>query len=148
MGFQDGIKTALTGTYRFCVEKQGLMMQFARCVAVMSVSTAINLSAIQIALAERISSTSQPSAKPTLNQATQQTTPTSGSSLNPDSNPLQLPTKPDEVRLQGTQAITLQEAIALAERNNRDLQVAELTLKRGQAALRQARAALYPTLAG
>lgn len=122
-------------------------MQFARCVAVMGVSAAINLSAIQIALAQRIPSISQP-LKPTLNQATQQTTPTSGSSLNPDSNPLQLPTKPDEVRLQGTQAITLQEAIALAERNNRDLQVAELTLKRGQAALRQARAALYPTLAG
>lgn len=77
-----------------------------------------------------------------------QPTPQIPATLNPDANLLQLPTQPAEVQLQPNQAITLQQAIALAERNNRELQVAELTLKRSQAALRQARAASYPTLSG
>jgi outer membrane protein TolC len=68
--------------------------------------------------------------------------------LEPDPNLLQLPTQPVEVQIPTTQPITLNQAIALAERNNRDLQVAELTLKRSQAALRQAQAALYPKLNG
>ena len=66
--------------------------------------------------------------------------------LNPNSNPLQFPTSSNEVRIQGTQPITLEQAYAIAERNNRDLQVAELTLERSRAALRQAQAALYPTV--
>ncbi len=66
--------------------------------------------------------------------------------LNPNSNPLQFPTKPEEVRLRGTQPISLAQAFAIARRNNRDLQTAELTLERSKAALRQAQAALYPTL--
>lgn len=123
-------------------------MQRVRCLMVFSLSATINLSATQILVAQEISKGAQFSTKSTSNPTIQETAQTSESSLNPDPNPLQLPTKPDEIRLQGTQAITLQEAIALAERNNRDLQVAELTLRRSQAALRQARAALYPTLAG
>jgi len=66
--------------------------------------------------------------------------------LNPSSNPLQFPTRPEEVRIRGTQPITLQQAFELARRNNRSLQVAELTLERSKAALREAQAALYPTL--
>lgn len=65
--------------------------------------------------------------------------------LNPNPNPLQFPTKPEEVRIQGTQPITLQQALDLARRNNRQLQVAELTLERSRAALREAQAAEYPT---
>jgi len=66
--------------------------------------------------------------------------------LNPNSNPLQFPAKPEEVRLRGTQPVTLAQAYAIARRNNRDLQTAQLTLERSKAALRQAQAALYPTL--
>ena len=66
--------------------------------------------------------------------------------LNPSPNPLQFPTRPSEVRIQGTQPITLEQAYAIARRNNRDLQVAELTLERSKDALRQAQAALYPTI--
>jgi len=66
--------------------------------------------------------------------------------LNPSPNPLRLPTQPEEVRVLGAQPITLQQAIDLAERNNRDLQTARLTLERSQAALREAQAALYPDL--
>lgn len=65
--------------------------------------------------------------------------------LNPNPNPLQFPTRPEEVRIQGTQPITLQQALDLARRNNRQLQVAELTLERSRAALREAQAAEYPT---
>ncbi|MEA5502170.1 TolC family protein [Halotia wernerae UHCC 0503] len=66
--------------------------------------------------------------------------------LNPNTNPLQFPTKPEEVRLQVNQPITLLQALELARRNNRDLQVSLLELERSQAALREAQAALLPTL--
>jgi len=66
--------------------------------------------------------------------------------LNPSPNPLRLPTQPEEVRVLGAQPITLQQAIDLAERNNRELQAARLTLERSQAALREALAAEYPNL--
>jgi len=118
-------------------------MQIFRCVVMMGVGAVINLSSIGFAIAQPI----PPSSNPAPNQLPAANTQPS-SALDPDPNPLQRPTKPDEVQLQGTQLIRLQEAIALAERNNRDLQVAQLTLRRSQAALRQARAALYPTLAG
>ncbi|MBG1242495.1 TolC family protein [Nostoc sp. NZL] len=66
--------------------------------------------------------------------------------LIPISNPLQFPTKPEEVTLQGNQPITLAQALELARRNNRDLQVSLLELERNRASLREAQAALLPTL--
>jgi outer membrane protein TolC len=66
--------------------------------------------------------------------------------LIPSSNPLQFPTKPEEVKLQGNQPITLAQALELARRNNHDLQVSILELERNRAALREAQAALLPTL--
>ncbi|WP_375499643.1 TolC family protein [uncultured Nostoc sp.] len=66
--------------------------------------------------------------------------------LIPSSNPLQFPTKPEEVRLQGNQPISLAQALELARRNNRDLQVSLLELERNRAVLREAQAALLPTL--
>ncbi len=66
--------------------------------------------------------------------------------LNPDPNPLSFPTKPEEVRLRGLQPLTLQQAIELAQRNNRSLQVSRLQLERSKAALRQSQAASFPTL--
>ncbi len=66
--------------------------------------------------------------------------------LDPSPNELQFPTRPEEVRIQGTQPITLEQAFDLARRNNRQLQVAELTLQRSRAAVREAQAALYPNL--
>lgn len=66
--------------------------------------------------------------------------------LYPNPNPLSIPTRPEDVQLRGIQPITLQQAIELAKRNNRDLQVAVLQLARSRASLRQAEAALYPTL--
>lgn len=69
--------------------------------------------------------------------------------LNPSPNPLELlelPTTPEQVRLQQAQPITLQQPIALAQRNNRELQITHQTLQRSQAALQQARIARLPTL--
>ncbi|HBE50395.1 MAG TPA: transporter [Cyanobacteria bacterium UBA11369] len=66
--------------------------------------------------------------------------------LQPNPNPLQFPTRPEEVDIDVTQPLTLQQAIELARRNNRDLQVAQLQLERAQATLREARAALFPTV--
>jgi outer membrane protein TolC len=66
--------------------------------------------------------------------------------LNPNPNPLSFPTKPEEVRLRGIQPITLQQALELAQRNSRSLQVSRLQLERSKAALRQSQAASFPTL--
>jgi OMF family outer membrane factor len=66
--------------------------------------------------------------------------------LIPNPNPLQYPTKPEEVTLQANQPITLAQALELARRNNRELQVAQLELERSQAALREAQAALLPNV--
>ncbi|BAY27869.1 outer membrane efflux protein [Calothrix sp. NIES-2100] len=64
--------------------------------------------------------------------------------LNPNPNPLQFPTKPEEVRIQRNVSITLDQALELAKRNNRELQAAQLQLERSQGALREAQAALLP----
>jgi OMF family outer membrane factor len=66
--------------------------------------------------------------------------------LIPSANPLQFPTKPEEVTVKGNQPITLEQALELAKRNNRELQVSLLELERSQAALRQAQAALLPNV--
>ncbi|MDJ0618571.1 MAG: TolC family protein [Calothrix sp. MO_192.B10] len=66
--------------------------------------------------------------------------------LNPSPNPLKFPTKPEEVKVKGTQPITLKQALELARRNNKDLQVAVLQLQRSKGALREAQAALYPNI--
>ncbi|UBF25431.1 TolC family protein [Kovacikia minuta CCNUW1] len=66
--------------------------------------------------------------------------------LNPDPNPLSFPTKPEEVKLRGIQPITLNQALELAERNNRTLQIAGITVNRSRSALTQAEAELFPTL--
>jgi outer membrane protein TolC len=65
--------------------------------------------------------------------------------LNPNPNPLLFPTESQEVQVRATQPITLQQALELAERNNRTLQEAKLALERNQAAIREARAAEFPT---
>ncbi|WP_225225801.1 TolC family protein [Komarekiella delphini-convector] len=66
--------------------------------------------------------------------------------LNPSPNPLQYPTKPAEVTLERNEPITLAQALELARRNNRDLQVAILQLERSRAAVREQQAALFPNL--
>ncbi|OCQ97869.1 transporter [Oscillatoriales cyanobacterium USR001] len=66
--------------------------------------------------------------------------------LEPNPNPLSFPTVPDEVKIDRTQPISLQQAIDLARRNSETLQIAELQLQQSKAALREQQAALYPDL--
>lgn len=66
--------------------------------------------------------------------------------LNPSPNPLQFPTLPESVQIQGTQPITLQQAQELARRNNQSLQVGELTFERSLAGLLLQQAAEYPII--
>ena len=66
--------------------------------------------------------------------------------LNPDPNPLSFPTQPDEVKIEGTQPITLKQAIELAIRNTRSLQEARLNVDNAQAQLRGQEAQNLPTV--
>lgn len=66
--------------------------------------------------------------------------------LNPNPNPLRLPTNPEEVQILGAEPITLQQALELAQRNNRELQQAQFAVERARAALRAEQAAEYPRL--
>ena len=66
--------------------------------------------------------------------------------LNPSANPLLFPTEVEEVQVQTTQPITLEQAIELARRNNQDLQVARLQLERTEFALQEALAAEFPSI--
>ncbi len=66
--------------------------------------------------------------------------------LEPKANPLLFPTQPDDVRIEQTQAITLQQAVDLARRNSQTLQIATLQVEQTRSALREQQAALYPDL--
>lgn len=84
-----------------------------------------------------------------LSQSTEPETPTESvedKSQDSQDNPLTFPTNPEEVQINIEQPITLEEAIELALRNNKDLQVAKLNLQRSEEELREARADLYPNL--
>ncbi len=114
-------------------------MLFFHELLMISAGLTISLSQLELALAQV---TPLPAANPDNSQETTLTP----SILEPNPNPLQLPTSANEVKILQIQAIGLQQALELAERNNRELQVAILTLERSQASLRQAQAAQLLTL--
>lgn len=65
--------------------------------------------------------------------------------LNPSANPLLFPTQSDEVQVKRTQPISLQQALDLARRNNKELQTARLNLERAQLGLKNTLAEEYPS---
>src|SRR4028119_1874215 len=67
-------------------------------------------------------------------------------SLEPNPNPLQFPTNPEDVRIERIESITLQQAIDLARRNSQVLQIAGQQVEQSRAVLREQQAALYPDL--
>jgi outer membrane protein TolC len=71
---------------------------------------------------------------------------TPASCLAPRPDPLQRPTQPQEVEVKTICPLTLEQAIAIAFQNNPKLRAQTLTLEKSKAALRQAQAALYPTV--
>ncbi len=66
--------------------------------------------------------------------------------VNPSANPLFYPTRPEEVDIVETVALTLEEAIELARRNSTTLQEARRNLEITAASLREAQAANLPTV--
>lgn len=66
--------------------------------------------------------------------------------LDSGANPLLFPTDPDEVDIETVQPITLEQAVEVAQQNNRELQISRLQLQQAREQLREARAALFPTL--
>ncbi|WP_267383320.1 TolC family protein [Cyanobacterium sp. uoEpiScrs1] len=66
--------------------------------------------------------------------------------LNPSGNPLLFPTKSSEVETAISQPITLNQAIALALHNNRELQASRIELEERQASLKIEQADLFPTI--
>ena len=75
-----------------------------------------------------------------------QQTPADITELEPKPNPLLRPSRPEEVQINKTVPITLQQALQLARRNNQQLQVAELELQRSRLAVREIQSTLYPTV--
>ncbi|WP_315862629.1 TolC family protein [Geminocystis sp. NIES-3708] len=68
--------------------------------------------------------------------------------FNSSANPLLFPTKPKEVNIEKEQSITLEQAIEIALKNNKELQAARLVLQRSEDGLRASLAAQLPTLDG
>ncbi len=66
--------------------------------------------------------------------------------LNPNGNPLLRPSQPEDVEIDINKPLTLNEVIALALQNNRELQESRIAVEEVKARLVQERAALYPTL--
>jgi outer membrane protein TolC len=64
----------------------------------------------------------------------------------PSANPLYRPNAPEQVEIQETVPITLEQALDLARRNNPAVRQFALQIEQQLAALREAQAALYPTL--
>ena len=66
--------------------------------------------------------------------------------LNPSGNPLSFPTTPEEVEVDAQQSITLEQAIELSLKNNKEIEQSRLEVERAEFEVRQQRAALFPTL--
>lgn len=66
--------------------------------------------------------------------------------LKSNPNLLDIPQDSQGVKVQTTEAISLEQALELAKQNNNDLQVAVLQLQRSQSSLKEAQAALLPSL--
>ncbi|MGL5130930.1 MAG: TolC family protein [Planktothrix sp.] len=66
--------------------------------------------------------------------------------LLPSSDPLYRPTLPEQVNIEETVPVTLQQAIDLAIRNNESVSISQLQVEQSLATLRESQAALYPSL--
>lgn len=116
-------------------------MQFFRSLVMMSIGTAIAFSEIDIAVAQVV-------VKPAPNNSvsSQEQKNLAPFNLAPANDPLYLPTRIDDIKLEKIQPISLAQALEIARQNHTELRIAELTLQRSQAALRQAQAANSPTI--
>lgn len=123
-------------------------MQWRRWSKTTGLSLALVLSS-SVVLAQSQEETQSPTAVPLeSNEQPTRLPVTDLKPLNPDPKLLDVPTAKEDVTIDPDldQAITLQQALELAKRNNRDLQVAELQVRQNRAALAEAKAAELPTV--
>ncbi|MEM6614479.1 MAG: TolC family protein [Cyanobacteria bacterium P01_C01_bin.72] len=66
--------------------------------------------------------------------------------LAPNSDPLFLPTNPEQVKVNDLTPLTLKQAIEIANNNNRQLKITRLDLKSNEAALKAEKSAWFPIL--
>lgn len=66
--------------------------------------------------------------------------------LNPSGNPLSFPTTPEEVQVDAQKPITLEQALQLSLKNNKEIEEARIQVERAEAELKQQKADLYPNL--
>ncbi|MEO1692486.1 MAG: TolC family protein, partial [Cyanobacteria bacterium J06631_6] len=119
-------------------------------IKILGISTAIAMSQIASATAESIAQADDviddardaaeeiiKPAQPSISDTQQ---------LNPSGNPLSFPTAPEEVQVEAQKPITLEQAVELSLNNNKEIEQARLEVERAEFALREERAALFPTL--
>jgi outer membrane protein TolC len=111
-------------------------------IKVIGTTIAIALNYGTVAAAQQLNDVSQSPSSETESQPSTN----SEDLLNPSANPLLFPTQPEEVQININQPITLEQAIQLAIKNNKDLEESRLNLERSEKALQEAEAAWYPNL--
>ncbi|MEL6495090.1 MAG: TolC family protein [Cyanobacteria bacterium J06623_7] len=117
-----------------------------RLIQVMSISTAIAMSQVMAANAQQVAQEND--ARSTTEEIIKPAQPSvrDVNNLNPSGNPLSFPTAPEEVKVDAQKPITLEQALELSLKNNKDIEQARLEVERAEFALRQEKAALFPTL--
>lgn len=128
-------------------------------IKVMGISTAIALSNIFAAAAQASDTVNQqitqqlaqenegaaPSAEMTTEVKPAQEPISDIEKLNPSDDPLSRPTNPEEVQVDAQQPITLEQALEISLKNNKDIQEAKIQVERSEAVVKEEKAALYPT---
>ncbi|MFM2311808.1 MAG: hypothetical protein RLZZ04_1084 [Cyanobacteriota bacterium] len=124
-------------------------------IKVMGISTAIALSNIFAAAAQASDTVTQqlaqendgavPSEEMTTEVKPAQEPISDIEKLNPSDDPLSRPTNPEEVQVDAQQPITLKQALEISLKNNKDIQEAKIQVERSEAAVKEEKAALYPT---
>ncbi|MGL5834645.1 MAG: TolC family protein [Waterburya sp.] len=120
-------------------------------IKVMGISTAIALSNIFAAVAQASDTVTQQIAQENdgavpSEEVTPAQEPISDlEKLNPSDDPLSRPSNPEEVQVDAQQPITLQQALEISLKNNKEIQEAKIQVERAEAGVKGQKAALYPT---
>jgi outer membrane protein TolC len=121
-------------------------------IKVVGISTAIALSNITASVAQAPGKiTEQIAQESEMRDAAQEIQPAQQSipdveKLNPSGNPLSFPTTPEEVKVDAQKPITIEQALELSLNNNKEIEEARIQVEQAEAALREQKADLYPTL--
>ncbi|NJO95440.1 MAG: TolC family protein [Pleurocapsa sp. CRU_1_2] len=128
------------------------MGQKNKFIKVVGVSTAIALSNITTTIAQAPNVTAQQIAQESDTPDTEreiesgQQPISDVEKLNPSGNPLSFPTTSEEVQVDAQKPITLEQALQLSLKNNKEIEEARIQVERAEAEVKQQKADLYPTL--